>query len=79
VSARGARRPLRRIRRLETAFPSISAWLAITVAQVAGDLRSGGLARLSDAAHSFSDAASLGISYAARRMSHRCAGNAGAH
>lgn len=74
MSARRARRPLRRIRRLETAFPSISAWLAIRVAQVAGDLRSGGLARLSDATHT-----SLGISYAARRMSHRCAGNASAH
>ena len=45
--------------------------LGITVAQVIGGLMSGSLALLSDAAHNFSDAASLGISYAARRMSRR--------
>lgn len=45
--------------------------LGITAAQVVGGLLSGSLALLSDAAHNFSDAASLGISYAARRMSRR--------
>lgn len=45
--------------------------LVITVAEVIGGVMSGSLALLSDALHNFSDTASLGISYAARRISHR--------
>jgi cobalt-zinc-cadmium efflux system protein len=43
--------------------------LLITVAEVVGGVLSGSLALLSDALHNFSDTASLGISYAARRIS----------
>lgn len=45
--------------------------VGITVAQVAGGLISGSLSLLADAAHNASDAAALGISFAARRMSRR--------
>jgi cobalt-zinc-cadmium efflux system protein len=50
---------------------SIGLNLVITVAEVIGGLLSGSLALLSDALHNFSDTASLGISYAARRISGR--------
>lgn len=42
--------------------------LAITVAEVIGGLVSGSLALLSDAMHNLNDTASLGISYATRRL-----------
>lgn len=45
--------------------------VGITVAQVIGGLLANSLALLSDAAHNASDAASLGISYGARRLSRR--------
>lgn len=45
--------------------------VGITVAQVIGGILSGSLALLADAAHNGSDAASLGVSYAARRISRR--------
>lgn len=45
--------------------------VGITVAQVAGGLISGSLSLLADAAHNGSDAASLGVSYGARRISGR--------
>ncbi len=45
--------------------------VGITVAQVAGGLLSGSLSLLADAAHNLSDAASLGISYGAWRVSRR--------
>ena len=47
--------------------------LLITVAEVIGGLLSGSLALLSDALHNASDTASLGVSYAARRISRRAA------
>lgn len=43
--------------------------LIITVAEVIGGILSNSLALLSDALHNFSDTASLGISYGARRIS----------
>ena len=45
--------------------------VGITVAQVVGGIISGSLSLLADAAHNGSDAASLGISYGARRVSER--------
>ena len=45
--------------------------VGITVAQVVGGLLSGSLSLLADAAHNGSDAASLGISYGARKVSER--------
>ena len=45
--------------------------VGITVAQVIGGIISGSLALIADAAHNGSDAASLGISYGARRISRR--------
>lgn len=45
--------------------------LSITVAQVIGGVISGSLSLLADAAHNGSDVAALGISYGARRISHR--------
>lgn len=45
--------------------------VGITVAQVIGGILSGSLSLLADAAHNGSDAASLGISYGARRISRR--------
>ncbi|MEX2400636.1 MAG: cation diffusion facilitator family transporter [Rhodothermales bacterium] len=50
---------------------SIGLNLLITVAEVVGGLLSGSLSLLSDAVHNLSDTASLGISYAARRISKR--------
>ena len=45
--------------------------VGITVAQVVGGLISGSLSLLADAAHNGSDAASLGISYGARKVAQR--------
>lgn len=45
--------------------------VGITVAQVVGGVISGSLSLLADAAHNGSDAASLGISYGAQRISER--------
>lgn len=45
--------------------------IGITVAQVAGGLLSGSLALMADAAHNASDAAALGVSYGAWRVSRR--------
>lgn len=45
--------------------------VGITAAQIVGGLLSGSLALLADAAHNGSDAASLGVSYAARRIARR--------
>ena len=45
--------------------------VGITVAQVVGGVISGSLSLLADAAHNGSDAASLGISYAARKVAER--------
>ncbi len=45
--------------------------VGITVAQVVGGLLSGSLSLLADAVHNGSDAAALGISYGARRISRR--------
>lgn len=45
--------------------------LLITAAEVVGGLLSGSLALLSDALHNASDTASLGVSYAARRIARR--------
>ena len=45
--------------------------VGITVAQVVGGLLSGSLSLLADAAHNGSDAASLGISYGARKVARR--------
>lgn len=45
--------------------------VGITAAQVVGGVLSGSLSLLADAAHNGSDAASLGLSYAARRISRR--------
>ncbi len=45
--------------------------VGITVAQVVGGLLSGSLSLLADAAHNGSDAASLGISYGARKVAQR--------
>ena len=50
---------------------SIGLNLLITVAEVIGGLVSGSLSLLSDAVHNLSDTASLGISYAARRIARR--------
>ncbi|TDL79814.1 cation transporter [Palleronia sediminis] len=45
--------------------------LALTVAQVAGGLMSGSIALIADAVHNLSDALSLGIAFAARRIARR--------
>lgn len=45
--------------------------IGITVAQVVGGILSGSLTLLSDAAHNGSDAAALGIAYAAQRLARR--------
>lgn len=45
--------------------------LLLTVAQIAGGLFAGSLALVADALHNFSDAASLGIAYAARKIARR--------
>ncbi|PRY92718.1 cobalt-zinc-cadmium efflux system protein [Hasllibacter halocynthiae] len=45
--------------------------LALTVAQVAGGILSGSLALIADALHNFSDAVSLIIAFAARRIARR--------
>ena len=45
--------------------------VGITVAQIVGGIISGSLSLLADAAHNGSDAASLGISYGAQRISER--------
>lgn len=45
--------------------------VGITVAQIVGGVISGSLSLLADAAHNGSDVAALGISYGARRISHR--------
>ena len=45
--------------------------VGITVAQIVGGLISGSLSVLADAAHNASDAATLGISYGAWRLSRR--------
>ena len=50
--------------------------VGITVAQVVGGIISGSLSLLADAAHNGSDAASLGISYGARKISQRPADRA---
>lgn len=50
---------------------SIALNLLITVAEVVGGILSGSLALLSDALHNFSDTASLGISFGARRIARR--------
>lgn len=50
---------------------SVALNLLITIAEVIGGLVSGSLALLSDAVHNLSDTASLGISYATRRMGRR--------
>lgn len=50
---------------------SIALNVLITVAEIVGGLLSGSLALLSDAVHNLSDTASLGVSYAARRISTR--------
>lgn len=50
---------------------SIALNLLITVAEVVGGLLAGSLALLSDAVHNLSDTASLGISFAARRISRK--------
>lgn len=47
--------------------------LGITAAQVIGGVLAGSLALLADAVHNFSDAASIGISYGARRIAERAA------
>lgn len=52
---------------------SIALNLLITIAEVVGGILSGSLALLSDAVHNLSDTASLGVSYAARRISTRAA------
>ncbi|GIV59566.1 MAG: cobalt transporter [Rhodothermaceae bacterium] len=52
---------------------SIALNLLITVAEVIGGIVSGSLALLSDALHNFSDTASLGVAYGARRLSGRAA------
>ena len=45
--------------------------LGLTLAQVAGGVISGSLALIADALHNFSDAAALGIAFAARRIARR--------
>ena len=45
--------------------------VALTVAQVVGGIVSGSLARIADALHTFSDAASLVIAVRARRIARR--------
>ncbi len=50
---------------------SIGLNLLISVAEIIGGLLSGSLALLSDAVHNLNDTASLGISYAARRLTLR--------
>lgn len=50
---------------------SIGLNLLITVAEFIGGIVSGSLALLSDALHNFSDTASLGVSYGARRIGRR--------
>ena len=45
--------------------------VGITVAQIVGGVVSGSLSLLADAAHNGSDAASLGVSYGARRVARR--------
>lgn len=45
--------------------------VGITVAQIVGGIVSGSLSLLADAVHNASDAASLGIAYAAQRISRR--------
>ncbi len=45
--------------------------VTLTVAEIVGGLLSGSLSLLSDAAHNGSDAASIGISYGARKISRR--------
>lgn len=45
--------------------------VTLTIAEIVGGLLSGSLSLLSDAAHNGSDAASVGISYGARRISRR--------
>jgi cobalt-zinc-cadmium efflux system protein len=50
---------------------SIALNVLITIAEIVGGLLSGSLALLSDAVHNLSDTASLGVSYAARRISTR--------
>ncbi len=47
--------------------------LGLTVVQVAGGIVSGSLALVADALHNLSDAGSLGIAYAARRIGRRAA------
>ncbi|MBX3532171.1 MAG: cation transporter [Rhizobiaceae bacterium] len=47
--------------------------VALTFAQIAGGLLSGSLSLIADAIHNFSDAASLGIAYFARRIAGRAA------
>lgn len=50
---------------------AVAANLLLTLAQVAGGILSGSLALIADAMHNFSDAASLGIAYGARRIARR--------
>lgn len=45
--------------------------LALTLAQIVAGIVSGSLAMIADALHNFSDAASLGIAFAARRIARR--------
>ncbi|WP_187971616.1 cation diffusion facilitator family transporter [Aquibium microcysteis] len=45
--------------------------VALTFAQIAGGILSGSLSLIADAIHNFSDAASLGIAFVARRISRR--------
>jgi cobalt-zinc-cadmium efflux system protein len=45
--------------------------LALTLAQIAGGVLSGSMALIADAMHNLSDAASLGIAWAARRVARR--------
>lgn len=50
---------------------SVALNVLISVAELVGGIVSGSLALLSDALHNFSDASSLGVSYAARRIGRR--------
>ncbi len=50
---------------------AVAANMLLTVAQIVGGLFAGSLALIADALHNFSDAVSLGIAYAARRIARR--------
>ena len=52
-------------------FAAIAVNMILTVAQVVGGILSGSLALIADALHNFSDAVSLIIAFAARRIARR--------